>query len=137
MPRIIQRWPGEVIHCGIDNRKGCIAGSGLYPNNARQQDAGVSGDDTAGFEHQTHTPVLGYARNHCTIFGGFRGVVTVAIAHAKAAAQVNMGDFVALIAQFLNQDADFCKRCLQRLKAGQLAADMQRNAAHIQTGQSI
>ena len=132
MPRVVKRRACQIIHGRIDDHERGIACAGLYADDPRQQYAGIARDNAAGFKHQADAPILGHARDHSAIIGWLWRIVTVTIAHAKATTQVHMGNFMPLTAQQLHKHADFRKGRLKRLQAGQLAANVQRQTAHMQ-----
>src|SRR3546814_10581518 len=65
--------------------------------------------------------------------GGRRWIVLGPIGHAEAAAKVDVGDAVPRGAQVGDQAADALERGFERREAGELAADVERDPAHLQS----
>ena len=134
MPRVIKRWPSQIVHRGIDDNERQIATAWLDADNLGKQHSGVASDNATGLEHQADAPVLGHARNHRSVIGWLWRIVACLIANAQATTQIDMGNLMSRVAQFLNEDTNFFERCFQRFESGQLATDMESDAAHVQPG---
>ena len=108
---VIERGPGKVVHCRIDDDIG-VGHPRLHPDHPGEQHTGIAGNDAAGFKHQFDIPAPGDAGDHGAEFGRARRYLARAIGHAKSTAEIDPVDRVASGAQISDEQADPRKRCL-------------------------
>ena len=132
VPRAIHGGPREIVHRRIDDHEGRAIAAALGADHAGQQHARIARDHAARLEHQAHVPILGHPRDHGAIFGRGGEFLARLVGHTQPAAEIGMGDGAAARAQFSDQRPDLAEGGLERLERRQLAADMDRHAAHIE-----
>ena len=135
MPGVVEAGAHQVVHRRIDDDERRLRAL-LHAHHAREQHPGIADDDAAGFEHQADGPVLRHPAHHRAIVGrtGRQGLGRI-IGNAKAAAQVRGANVMPHRAQRVDQRADLHEGGLQRGEIGQLAADMDGDALHVETGE--
>ena len=120
---------------GIDDDEG-LGLAALQIEHARHQDAGIADDQAAGLEDQRAAEIARRALDHRGIGVGMRRrLVVLAVGNAEAAAEIDMGDGVAVGAQASRTKSDKQREgVVERLELGDLAADMHVDAGDATPG---
>ena len=103
MVRFIQSRADQIVHRGIDDDE-LLGLALLHIDHACDEDSGVADDHPAGLEQQRAAEIVRHALDHRGIGGrqGWRFAVHV-IGNAKAAAEIDMRNGVAVGAQRLHE----------------------------------
>ena len=128
---LVERRPDEVVHRRIDDDEG-LGLAVLHVEHARHQDAGIADDQPAGLEDQRAAELARGALDHRGIGVRIgRRLVVVAVGNAEAAAEIDVGDGVAVGAQRAHEVGQQREGVVERLEFGDLAADVHVDAGDL------
>ena len=138
MIRPIEGGTQKIIHGGIDDHEAARLAN-LHIDDASHQDAGVADQIAPRLEEQPAVQAAGLVAHHGGVIGG-RGrpiprLGGVAIVDAQSAADVQAINPVAGGAQVRYQPAYPLEGLAERIKVGQLRADMNGDAGQVDGGQ--
>jgi hypothetical protein len=135
VPGFVERRADQIVHRRVDDDE--VLGVGrLHMNDPGDQDAGIAGDHPSRLEDQPDAEVAEDGLDDCRILVGMRrNIVGAAIGHPEAAAEIDMADVVALLAQAHHKLGQKLVGLLVGPKRGDLAADMHVDAGHLDARQ--
>ena len=121
-PGLVQGRADQVVHRRVDDGEILVLGV-LEVLHAGQQHAGVGHDVPARFEDQGQIAVAQALAHGLDVVAG-QGRDFIAVAHAEAAAQVQVIEQDAAIAETVDQHQDAVEGVEEGLQRGQLRTDM-------------
>ena len=123
----VQRGAQEIVHSGIHDNK-AFAAVGFYVLDASEENAGVGDDRAARFEQKMDTQRLDRARNHTSVVNPGRRLL-IGVAHAEAAAKIEIFQIDSQFAKFANERDKTRERLLKLAKSSDLRANVRAETA--------